>query len=244
MKNPKAGSKKSAMKWNGSNVLIVVAHPDDEVLGCGGTAAAMAARGIVVRSCILSGEADARQNRPEVQELLANTRKAQRILKLRDPILGGFPNIRFNTVAHLEMVQFIESAIEKTRAEIIFTHHPNDVNDDHKKTSAACQAAVRLFQRRPKVRPLRSLYFMEILSATDWTFPTGQDFRADTFYELGKEFLEKKLEALRAYKGVMREFPHPRSAEIVYSLAAYRGGQAGMRYAESFQTAFNALGRA
>jgi LmbE family N-acetylglucosaminyl deacetylase len=224
-------------------VLIVVAHPDDEVLGCGGTAAAFAAKGETVRSCILSGDADARQNRPEVDDLHSHTNKAQEILGFQPPILGTFPNIRFNSVPHLELVQFIEAAIEETAAQIVFTHHPADVNDDHKQTSAACQAAVRLFQRRVGVQPLNGLYFMEILSATDWTFPSGNAFRADTFYEIGSDLMEKKLVALRQYQGVMRDFPHPRSEEILKGLAAYRGGQAGMRYAEAFQTAFHALGR-
>lgn len=225
------------------SVLIVVAHPDDEVIGCGGTAAKMAAEGLEVRSCFLSGNVDARQNRPEDDEFFANVNEAQKILGMQPPIFGSFPNIRFNTVAHLELVQFIESAIVETSAEIVFTNHPSDVNDDHKHTSAACQAAVRLFQRKSGIKPLKALYFMETLSATDWSFPTGNEFRADTFNEIGETFLSKKIEALKAYRGVMRPFPHPRSEEILRGLAAYRGGQSGMNYAESFQTAFYALGR-
>lgn len=225
-------------------ILIVVSHPDDEVLGCGGTAAKLAAAGEAVRSCILSGEADARDNRPELIEFQQNTNEAQRLLGFGEPILGAFPNIRLNTIPHIELVQFIESAITETKADTIFTHHPNDVNDDHGHTSRACQAAARLFQRRTDVKPLKSLYFMEILSATDWTFPSGDAFRADTFFEIGEEFLQKKIKALETYKGVMRPFPHPRSNEILTGLAAYRGGQAGMKYAEAFQTAFHALGRA
>jgi LmbE family N-acetylglucosaminyl deacetylase len=225
-------------------ILIVVSHPDDEVLGCGGTAAKLAATGESVRSCILSGEADARDNRPELSEFQQNTNEAQRMLGLGEPILGSFPNIRLNTIPHIELVQFIESALVETQADTIFTHHPNDVNDDHVHTARACQAAARLFQRRTDVKPLKSLYFMEILSATDWTFPSGDAFRADTFFEIGEEFLEKKIKALETYKGVMRPFPHPRSNEILNGLAAYRGGQAGMKYAEAFQTACHALGRA
>jgi len=125
------------------SILIVVAHPDDEVLGCGGTAAALAAQGEPVRSCILSGDADARADRPDVDTFHSNTNEAQKVLGFQPPVLGNFPNIKFNSVPHLELVQFIEAAIEQTEAEIVFTHHPNDINDDHKQTSAACQAAVR-----------------------------------------------------------------------------------------------------
>lgn len=223
--------------------LIVVAHPDDEVLGCGGMASALTSKGTEVRACILCGEVDARRNRPPVSELHAGIDGAQRILGMPSAILGHFSNIQFNTVPHVELVQFIEAQIESSGADTILTHHPNDVNDDHRHTSRACQAAVRLFQRRPGIAPLRALYFMEILSATDWTMPSGEQFRADTFFEIGESGLECKVRALGSYAGVLRDFPHPRSPEVIRGLAAYRGGQAGMRYAEAFQTAFSALSR-
>lgn len=226
-----------------SSVLVVVAHPDDEVLGCGATIAALAADNISVYSCILSGQAGARQNRPEDAELLKDIETAHQVLGIDRPILGEFPNILFNTVPHLELVQFIEAALVETKADIIFTHHPGDLNNDHVHTSLACQAAARLFQRRSDVTPLRALYFMEILSSTDWSFASGANrFSADTFFEVGDVWLERKIEALQSYRGVVRDFPHPRSLEILRGLAAYRGGQAGMRYAEAFQTAFRASG--
>lgn len=224
------------------SVLIVVAHPDDEALGCGAMMTGLAARGIEVRTCILSGRVSARQHRPADPDLDHDTNEAHRILGLKPPILGDFPNIAFNTVPHLELVQFIEAAMLEVQADTIFTHHPADLNNDHVQTSQACQAAARLFQRRADYPPLRALYFMEVLSATDWAFPSGMNaFRADTFFEIGEEWLAQKLEALRAYRGVMRDFPHPRSAEIVRALAAFRGGQSGLRYAEAFQTAFRVL---
>ena len=225
------------------SVLIVAAHPDDEVLGCGGTAYQLAAKGIEVRACILSAEVDARSDKPVAEELRSDIESASKILGLVEPILGGFPNIRFNTVPHLEIVQFIEEAIVSNEVDTIFTHHPADLHDDHKHTSNACQAAPRIFQRRPNISPLKSLYFMEVPSSTDWAFPVGDTFKADSFFEIGDEGIEQKLKALAAYRGIMREFPHPRSIEIVRSLAALRGGQAGMRYAEAFQTAFNAMNR-
>lgn len=224
------------------SVLIVVAHPDDEVLGCGATVAALAKQGVSVHTSILSGQVTARQHRPEIADLHHDIHRAQEILGLEKPILGDFPNIKFNTVPHLELVQFIESAIIETGADIIFTHHPSDLNNDHLHTSAACQAAARLFQRRPDIPRLKGLFFMEILSSTDWAFPTANSsFRADTFFAIS-DTISQKIAALSAYRGVMREFPHPRSEEIIRGLAAYRGGQGGMHYAEAFQTAFHSLG--
>ena len=223
------------------SVLIVAAHPDDEVLGAGGVASRLAEEGVPVRSCILSGEADARRNRPELPELVADTLAAQRILGLPDPIMGSFPNIRFNTVPHLELVQFVEAAIAETGATVILTHHPHDLNNDHLHTSTACQAAARLFQRRAGVPPLRALYFMEVLSSTDWAMPGRGEFRPDTFFPLEERHLERKLAALASYRGVMREPPHPRSREVLHGHATYRGGQAGSRWAEAFQTAFRRM---
>lgn len=220
-------------------MLIVVAHPDDEVLGCGGTVVAAAAKGTSVSSCIVAAQAEARNRRPEVARLMDDMGRAHEILGVRPVALGDFPNIRLNTVPHIELVQFIEAAIESSGADILFTHHPWDLNDDHRQVSKACQAAARLFQRRTGVARLRALYFMEILSATDWSFPgQGEPFRADTFFEVGAEGLQQKLRALQAYQGVMRPYPHPRSLEAVEALARLRGAEAGLNLAEAFQTAF------
>jgi LmbE family N-acetylglucosaminyl deacetylase len=213
------------------------------VLGCGGTVTALAAGGKDVRTCILSASAQARCSKPDEATLRDNIRSAHECLGITDEFLGDFPNIRFNTVPHLELVMFIENAIARAEADMVFTHSPGDLNDDHRQTSRACQAAVRIAQRRPGLRPLRALYFMEIASSTDWSFrgDGGPCFVPDAFFELGEELLMKKTEALRRYQDVMREFPHPRSEEIIRALAAYRGGQAGVKYAEAFQTAFSLL---
>src|ERR1035441_2678093 len=102
-------------------VLIVAAHPDDEVLGCGATAAWFASQGVPVTSCILSGEVTVRQNRPEKERLRQDIQCAQQILGLCPPIIGSFPNIEFDTASHLELVRFIEGAMVETAADIIFT---------------------------------------------------------------------------------------------------------------------------
>jgi len=225
------------------SILIVVSHPDDEVLGCGAMAAELAARGHEVRSCILSGQVGARQHRPSVLDLHSDLRESHRILGIGEAILGDFPNIAFNTVPHLELVQFIEKAMVQTDADILLTHHPQDLNNDHLHTSIACQAAARLAQRSNRGPRLKALYFMEILSSTDWAFPGPANlFTPDTYFELGEQRLSQKCDALQAYRNVMRDYPHPRSLENVRALATLRGGQAGMRYAESFQTAFHAWG--
>lgn len=221
------------------SVLVVVAHPDDEVLGCGGTAYSWTQRGTEVTACLMSAGAEARNNRPETPRLRNHVLAAADRLGMEEPIYGEFPNIEMNTVPHLEVVQFIEDAIRKTQAEVIITHHPGDVNDDHRVTSMACQAAARLNQRQPdQASPLRALLFAEILSSTDWAYPgAGASFEPTAYVEIGEEGLAAKREALAAYQGVMRPYPHPRSDEALTGLATLRGAAAGVRYAESFQVA-------
>jgi len=221
------------------NYLVVVAHPDDEVLGAGATMYKLAQEGHIVNVCILSGEVTARNYRPSTSELNEDVDKSLNLLGVNRIIKGEFPNIEFNTVNHLHLVQFIEKAIEETNSEVVFTHHPADLNNDHLHTSLACQAAVRLFQRRPEITSFKELFFMEVPSATEWGLNKSMNqFNPNAFVEVGEEAIDKKIEALSMYRGVMRPYPHPRSVEALKGLAAYRGGQAGMVYAESFESVF------
>lgn len=219
--------------------LIVVAHPDDEILGFGGTGAKLVSLGEIVQPIILCGSVDVRTLRPTDEQLFADMTAANQVVGFEPPVLGGFPNIRMNVVPHLEIVQFIESQIVRFQPSRIFTHHPSDLNNDHDQVSRACMAAARLFQRRAYVRPLQSLHLGEIPSSTDWAFGgVGAGFTPNTYVGIG-DFLERKIEALGCYTNVMRPFPHPRSPEILRGLAAVRGGESGLHYAEAFQTIFN-----
>jgi LmbE family N-acetylglucosaminyl deacetylase len=218
--------------------LIIVAHPDDEILGFGATGAKMVKQGEIVQPVILSGNADARNRRPSDEELVEDMLAANKYLGFNIPVLGQFPNIRMNNVDHLELVQFIEKQILEFKPQRIFTHHPADLNDDHCQISRACMAASRYYQRRSDIPPLKSLHFMEIQSATDWAFETGScGFRPNVYVEIGKE-IDMKLQALSCYRNVMRSFPHPRSEKAIKGLASYRGGQSGQNYSEAFQTIF------
>lgn len=219
--------------------LIVVAHPDDEILGLGGVAATIAEGGKTVQPVILCAGVDVRTQKPSDEELWADMLEANKTVGFAEPVLGDFPNIRMNTVSHVDIVQFIERQIERFLPTRIFTHHPGDLNDDHVQVSKACQAAARLFQRRPDVTPIEELYFMEILSSTEWSFePGGNAFQPNTYVEIGEHGVQKKINALACYRNVMRDFPHPRSPEVLKALAAYRGAQAGYEYAEAFQLVF------
>ncbi len=222
--------------------LVVAAHPDDEVLGAGATIYRLTQKGEKVSVCILCGNAEARAFHAEDSELHADMERCMDALGISEVITGSFPNIKMNTVPHLELVQFIENAILKTNADTVITHHPSDLNNDHVQTSLACQEAVRLFQRREGVVSLKELLYMEVPSSTEWALDASASmFRPNTYVEVGLEAVEMKLKALSQYKGVMRAYPHPRSAEAVTGLAAYRGAASGCCYAEAFESAMRRI---
>jgi LmbE family N-acetylglucosaminyl deacetylase len=221
------------------NYLIVVAHPDDEVLGAGATMFKLFKEGHKVDVCIMSGQVEARNGRPELNDLDHDVQSSLEVLGVKNTFKGGFPNIKFNNVNHLDLVQFIEKVIVESDADVVITHHPADTNNDHLHTSIATQAAIRLFQRNPKVKPIKELLFMEVPSSTEWSVNKAMNaFNPNLFIEVGIEAVEKKVHALSLYRGVMRPYPHPRSDEFIKGLAAYRGGQSGTFYAEAFQSVF------
>ena len=196
----------------------------------------LTASGHKVDVCILSTEAKARAFRPSDSELGDDTAQSMSLLGVSNRYEGSFPNIEMNTIPHLQLVQFIEQAIASSQPDVIITHHPSDTNNDHLHTSLACQAAIRLFQRKPEMKPLRELWYMEVLSSTEWSVNSSMNrFTPNTYVEIGKDGIEAKVKALAAYRGVMRPFPHPRSEEAITGLAAYRGVQSGCDYAEAFE---------
>ncbi len=219
------------------NYLFVVAHPDDETDGCGGTISKLVKSGHYVAVAIMVSQASARRDLSET--LREDEQKAMAVLGVKKVYHADFPNIKMNTVPHLELVQFIESCIEDHQADAIVTHHPADTNNDHVMTSYAAQAASRLFQRKQGVPRLKSFMYMEAPSATEWSLDSGKNrFTPNYYVEIGKEGLQTKLKALNCYKGVMREYPHPRSNIAYEGLAAYRGCQAGLQYAEAYECVF------
>lgn len=218
------------------NVLAVVAHPDDEILGCGATLKKLADQGHRVFSCVLCSAADARHNRPSLERLAKVSKEASSLVGVADSIGYDFKNIQFNSVPHLEMVRAVEAAVLRFKPEWIFTHHPGDLNVDHRVCFETTLAASMLPQRLSSdLNPtmISKIFLFEILSSTDWAPPVGDGFRPNSFFDVSATFAAK-LEALEAFQGALKPFPHSRSRENVRNLASLRGAQVGLELAEAF----------
>ena len=216
--------------------LLVVAHPDDEVLGAGASIWKWTREGHQADVVILCTEAKARTFRPEDGELENDMNDAVSSIGVSKRYKGVFPNIEMNTVPHLQLVQFIEKAIMDSKPDVVITHHPADTNNDHLQTSMACQEAVRLFQRRPEVKRIKEFWYSEVPSCTEWAINSSMNlFHPNCYVKVGKDGIDAKIRALSLYRGVMRPYPHPRSAEYINGLAAIRGGEWGLKYAEAFE---------
>lgn len=219
---------------SGAPVLIFAAHPDDEVLGCGGTMAKLADHGVAVHVVFLADGVFSRQGgATQTTELLARreaAKKACHILGASSVSFGEFPDNRMDSVAMLAITQFVEGHLHQHRPVTVLTHHISDVNIDHRRTLQAVTVACR-----PQIgNSVKSLLSFEVPSSTEWQLP-GQapSFAPDWFVDISAT-LYRKLDALRAYQFELREWPHPRSIQGVEHLAKWRGATVGVDAAEAF----------
>ncbi len=218
-------------------ILVVAAHPDDEVLGCGGTIARLSGEGHAVHIAILGEGITSRGAQPDnpvqLQALEEACMVASRILGARQPKMFDLPDNRFDTVPLLDIVKTIESLVDTIGPDTIFTHHPGDLNIDHVITSRAVMTAARPLPGHP----VKDIYFFEIPSSTEWGFhKTGPAFKPNLYYDISNQ-LPAKLDALRAYESEVRAFPHPRSEKAVVVAAHRWGSCVGHDSVEPFEIA-------
>lgn len=216
--------------------LFVVAHPDDELLGAGGTIINLINKGIYVAVLVLSCNCNTRKDNLEETLLKTDCEK----IGINRLYYCNFQCLKFKDEDNFTMVNKIEEIIKKVSPTIVITHHPYDLNPDHYYTSIACQQAVRLPQRLIGYdKPIRKFMYMEVPSETDFAFNNSTNgFVPNTYYPICESDLSKKIEALKMYDYVVRENPHPRSKKSLEALSIVRGTQCGSRYAEAFQTVF------
>lgn len=219
------------------NVLVIAAHPDDEVLGAGATIARYSQRGTLVDILILGegitsrvNSGDALQSEGLIQ-LQDEAFKAAKVMGARPPKMEGLPDNKFDTVPLLHIAQIIEAEIDRVKPEVIYTHHPSDLNIDHRITFQAVLTATRTMAGTC----VKRLYSFEIPSSTEWSFGQFEPpFRPTTFVDVSST-IEAKLRAMACYQGEMRSYPHPRSLEALKIIAQRWGTVAGFRAAEAFQ---------
>ncbi len=218
------------------NVLVIAAHPDDEVLGCGGTIARLAAGGDAVSILILAEGLTSRVGFDPVRDagaLKVHQERAWRagaLLGAKEVRLTGFPDNRMDTVPLLDVTQAIEREIARVRPEIVFTQHGGDLNVDHVVTFRATLTATRPMSNCP----VRRVYAYEVGSSTEWAFQQFEPrFQAQAFFDITSQ-LETKIAAMEIYESEARLFPHPRSPEALRANARRWGATVGVQAAEAF----------
>jgi len=211
-------------------ILIVAAHPDDEVLGCFGTVAKLIKKGYKAYTLILGEGKTSRGNfnKKELEKLKNEIIKANNVIGIDKIFIEHFPDNRFDSVSLLDIVKVIEKVKNEIKPDIIFTHFQNDLNIDHQITYKAVITATRPF----KNESVKEIYSFEILSSTEWNYPLS--FNPDVYFDIIST-IDLKLKAMSEYKSELREFPHPRSLEGIKLNAKYLGMRVGREYVEAFK---------
>lgn len=217
-------------------ILAVVAHPDDEIIGVGGTLCKHARTGDKVHVLILG---DGKSSRSGVYKKLAKnikqksfqeTDKALSCLGVKSFYREALPDNRFDRIDMLDIAKKVSSYVNKIKPSIVYTHHPGDLNVDHQRTSEAVTIACRPIENNS----VQTIYHFETLSSTEMTgYTINRVFLPNVFVNIGAE-IQKKLEAMGCYKSELRQFPHPRSLEAIEANAKVWGAKVNLKYAEAF----------
>lgn len=223
------------------DVVVVAAHPDDEVIGCGGTIARLASQGAAVHIVLLADGVESRHQagsliasdpdvRAELDRRRDAARRAGQALGAANVEFADYPDNRMDTVPLLDVAQTIEAALRRYRPDTVLTHHSGDVNVDHRRVHDAVVVACR-----PQPGHfVRTLLFFEVASSTEWQPPgSAPAFNPNYFVDVSRH-LDSRRRALQEYAAEMRPWPHPRSHEALEYLSKWRGATAGVDAAEAF----------
>jgi LmbE family N-acetylglucosaminyl deacetylase len=219
------------------SILVIAAHPDDEVLGCGGTIAKLAANGARVNILILATGLTSRKGFCPEKSADAlgvhyeRAKQAGRLLGAASVDFADFPDQRLDTLPLLDITQRIEAEVEATNPDTIFTHHGGDLNMDHEVVYRATLTATR-----PTVGGrVTAVYSYEVPSSTEWAFQKfTPQFRPSVFHDVSAT-LAYKIQAMQIYESEVRSFPHPRSPEALEAIARRWGSVVGLPAAEAFE---------
>lgn len=228
------------INFRDKKIMVLVAHPDDEILGLSGTMHQLISEfGCQVRAVILgegitsrSDERDRAKWKKELQVHRSNIEAARKTIGYDSVGIYDFPDNRFDTVALLDIIKVIEKEKKEFAPEVIFTHHGGDVNIDHQRTFEAVITACRPMQQER----VHSIITFETMSGTEWRASSDpRHFIPNLFIEISEEDLEAKVKAMECYEYEKRPYPHPRSPEALKVRAQMWGVAHGVNYAEAFQ---------
>lgn len=228
-----------------SRVLVIAAHPDDEVLGCGGTVARHVKQGDDVQMVILAEGVTSRDDvrgrsarTEELSQLGQCAHKSAAILGVKSLELLDLPDNRMDSLDQLDINKTVEALIQRHQPETIYTHHCGDVNVDHRRIHEAVVTACRPM---PGNHQVRTILFYETPSSTEWQPPGSNAAFVPNWYVDIVETLPDKLAALKEYHTEMKPWPHARSIEAVEHLARWRGANIGVAAAEAFMLGRNLI---
>ena len=219
------------------DILVIVAHPDDEVLGCGASIAKWSREGINVHVLILAEGSTSRgseRNRDlninELSLLAKAAKNSAVILGISSLNLHDFPDNRMDSVDRLDVIKIIEKHILQIKPSIVVTHHHSDVNIDHR---IVCDSVITACRPQPNF-PVKRLLSFETNSSTEWQIAGDNRSFHPNWYEDVTDTLKFKIEALKQYESELRDWPHARSENAVEYLARWRGASIGLEAAEAF----------
>jgi N-acetylglucosamine malate deacetylase 1 len=214
-----------------SAVLVVVAHADDEVLGCGGAIARHVAEGDQVHVAYMADGVGSRGGNFELEVVKRNEARdrALEVLGVTGWHVHQFPDNKMDSVPLLNVVQPLERIMQEISPRIIYTHHYGDLNVDHRVTHQAVMTACR---PQPGCS-VREIYACEVMSNTEWAAPGSAPFLPNAYVDITPYWSVKRA-ALDAYELEMRQAPHSRSIIHIESLARHRGNCVGVEFAEAF----------
>jgi N-acetylglucosamine malate deacetylase 1 len=212
-------------------ILVVAAHPDDDILGCGGSIASHVENGDKVFILFMSNGVDSRKDiqNHDFEKRKSAAISSSKVLGAQTPIFFDFPDNRMDSVDLLDIVQPLEKLIEKIKPEVVYTHHIGDLNIDHQITHKAVVTACR---PQPGFC-VKEIFAFEVLSSTEWQTSEYLPFIPNVYFDISNQ-IEKKCKALKFYDNEMRQSPHSRSIDNTIRLNALRGNSVGVDYAEAF----------
>lgn len=217
------------------NVLVFAAHPDDELIGLGGTVRRLANEGVIVRAVIMAegitsrSETRDQADKSKLAELMEDAQKAADIVGYQSIEFCGLPDNRMDGMELLDIIKIVCKYIDKYQPDTIFTHHHGDLNIDHRITCEAVLTACRPVNNNC----VKRIYAFETLSSTEWNFNYIEPFTPNVYFDVTKT-IEAKIDGMACYRSESTSYPHPRSAEGMRSLGRFRGTNAGYEMAESF----------